>query len=224
MSAPTPISSLVHSSTLVTAGILLFVKIVLLINIKISNVLFFISLISLILRSIICYIEKDFKKLVAFSTLSQISYILIAISINYVYMCFFHLYMHAYFKSILFFSVGNILHNMQNIQDKRQYNKILIMSNYNTIIIILSLISIRGLIFISGFFRKEMVIECIFFKNNNYLFFIFIISISLTIIYSFNIFYNFFLISQIKINLLNKSQIFFLNILFCFFFSVFLRI
>jgi NADH-ubiquinone oxidoreductase chain 5 len=223
ISAPTPISSLVHSSTLVTAGILLISKFIFVIRFKIIITIIIISLISIFFSRILACFEKDFKKIVAFSTLRQIGFILMSFSINFFYICFFHLFTHAYFKRILFFSVGNILHNINNNQDKRIYNKTIYTSFFNINILIVTMLSIRGFLFLSGFFRKEIVVENIIIKNNSIIYFFYIFSIILTILYSFKIFINIFILNNKRINKTEKSQSFIINIVISFFFSIFLR-
>ena len=192
MSAPTPISSLVHSSTLVTAGILLIRKFPTIIPNTLKTSIFIIIILSLCLSRCIGIFTKDFKKIVAYSTLSQISIILLCICINLKSLSMFHLYTHAFFKRLLFFSVGNIIHNNNNSQEYRSYSNCFKSRNFNCIVIIISLLSISSLIFISGFYRKECIIEN--FLNKNISFFIPLVYFifSLTIIYCIKIFIVFY--------------------------------
>jgi NADH-ubiquinone oxidoreductase chain 5 len=188
MRAPTPTSSLVHSSTLVTAGLFLIIKFYYFINFQyliISCLL--ISIITLILRGLNSLLEIDFKKIVAFSTLIQISFILLSLVINFVRFSYFHMLSHAFFKSLLFLIVGILIHRNFSQQDFRIFfkgNNILL-----NIMITVSLLSLIGLIFFSGFYRKDLILEKFFLIKIR---FILLILIYISIIMSF--FYSFLLI------------------------------
>lgn len=186
--APTPTSSLVHSSTLVTAGLFLIIKFYYFINFQHLIIrCLLISVITLILRGINSLLEIDFKKIVAFSTLMQISFILLSLVINFVRFSYFHILSHAFFKSLLFLIVGILIHRNFSQQDFRIFfkgNNILL-----NIIITVSLLSLIGLIFFSGFYRKDLILEKFFLIKIR---FVLLILIYVSIIISF--FYSFLLI------------------------------
>lgn len=122
MAAPTPVSSLVHSSTLVTAGVYLLIRAYPVIRKRgeIILVLKLLRLFTLVLArsaAIFCF---DIKKIIALSTLRQLSVIIFSLSHGLVYVSFFHLVMHALFKALLFLSAGVVIHSIKSCQDIRR--------------------------------------------------------------------------------------------------------
>lgn len=188
IAAPTPVSALVHSSTLVTAGV--YIAIRLEVRIKITNInkiIFSVSIITLLIASLNASIELDIKKLIALSTLSQISIIFLAISINIYKIALFHILIHASFKALIFICSRTLI-SIRNRQDLRKItttNKTRIIT---TLIINVASITLCGLIFRSAFYSKELIIEIIIIKITNYACIImFIACISITIFYSLKI-------------------------------------
>lgn len=121
IAAPTPVSSLVHSSTLVTAGVYLLIRSyrLLVFNRWVINVLELLSLLTLMLAGSRAVITVDLKKIVALSTLSQLSIIMFVLSVGFPKVAFFHLVVHAVFKALLFLSVGAFIHFNAGCQDFR---------------------------------------------------------------------------------------------------------
>lgn len=122
IAAPTPVSSLVHSSTLVTAGVYLLIRCYSVLRSRdvILNALKILSLFTLLLArsaAIFCF---DIKKIIALSTLSQLRVIMFALSHGLVFVSFFHLVIHALFKALLFLSAGAVIHSMIGSQDIRR--------------------------------------------------------------------------------------------------------
>uniref|UniRef100_UPI0030FF1E20 NADH dehydrogenase subunit 5 n=1 Tax=Egeirotrioza rufa TaxID=3132082 RepID=UPI0030FF1E20 len=159
MAAPTPISSLVHSSTLVTAGVYLMIRFYYCYTG--SYFLFFLlmfSLLTVLIASLSTLSEFDFKRVVAMSTLGQLGFMLVILSIGYPYIAFFHLLIHALFKALLFMCAGSVIHSGLGIQDLRM------MGNLDFDIITKSCLSISvfnlmGLPFTSGFYSKDALLE-----------------------------------------------------------------
>merc|ERR1712115_733865 len=121
MAAPTPVSALVHSSTLVTAGVYLLIRINILLNgIGISNILMVIGTFTIFMAGCAAMLEIDIKKVIALSTLSQLGIIIIIIGAGAPILAYFHLLSHAFFKAILFICAGMIIHNIKDYQDIRK--------------------------------------------------------------------------------------------------------
>nr|AZL93250.1 NADH dehydrogenase subunit 5 [Gasteruption tournieri] len=188
MAAPTPVSSLVHSSTLVTAGVYLLIRFnkVLLINIYCCYFLMFISIMTMFMSGLVANFELDVKKVVALSTLSQLGLMMMVLSLGYEIMSFFHLVMHALFKSLLFMCMGYIIHNFNNIQDVRFMGSMSFMNPYIMMCLVIANLALCGFPFMSGFFSKDLILEeFIFMKMNLYILLLFLISIGLTVSYTF---------------------------------------
>lgn len=159
MSAPTPISAMVHSSTLVTAGILLNSKLIRIFQFSAFYIFLIITrIVSFVSGGLIGSFELDLKKVVAFSTMSQISIIIFICSINLLFLCMFHIFLHALFKTLLFCHCGSIFIN--NFSDQRSKN---MGRNFSLIFsrvgVLVSLFSISGLCYSSSFYSKDLILE-----------------------------------------------------------------
>ena len=158
MAAPTPVSSLVHSSTLVTAGIYLLFRLFDLFTRSILRGLLILGILTITLARLRALQETDIKKIVALSTLSQLGLIVVALGIGQPYLRFFHLITHAFFKAIIFVAVGTIIHIENSYQDLKVIGK---RASHPLVLGVLrgANFSLRGLPFFSGFFRKEAIIQ-----------------------------------------------------------------
>ena len=186
IAAPTPVSALVHSSTLVTAGVYLLVRI----NhiIAASGALWAICLLgalTILMAGISAIGELDMKKIIALSTLRQLGLMFITLGLGLPVMAFFHLISHAYFKAILFICAGGIIHRINDYQDLRAMGAALKRLPYIIRIFLVARISLCGLPFISGFYSKDLILELMIAQGANLIiFFIALIATGLTVIYS----------------------------------------
>ena len=186
IAAPTPVSSLVHSSTLVTAGVYLLIRInIIIIEINIRKYLFLLGILTIVIAGITALIEIDIKKIIALSTLRQLGIMMIVLGIGNPILSFFHLISHAFFKAMLFICAGIIIHNIKDYQDIRKIGFSYINIHFCISIIIIANISLCGLPFLRGFYSKDFIIEIILIKGKN-IFFLFLIIFGtiLTVIYS----------------------------------------
>ena len=186
IAAPTPVSALVHSSTLVTAGVYLLIRInLIIIEINIRKFLGTLGILTIIIAGITAIVEIDIKKVIALSTLRQLGIIIIILGIGNPLLSFFHLISHAFFKAILFICAGLIIHRIKDYQDIRKIGFNYLNINLSVSIIIIANIRLCGLPFLSGFYSKDLIIEIVIIKGKNiFLFFILILGTSLTVIYS----------------------------------------
>lgn len=214
ITAPTPISALVHSSTLVTAGVYLLIRFNHLINKNFLFFLFILSTLTIFIAGISANFEFDLKKIIAISTLRQLGLIIITISLNLPKLTFFHLITHAIFKSLLFLCAGIIIHNYFNNQDIRFISFLNIKFPFIYATFNIATLTLCGLPFLSGFYSKDLIIEIFNILNNNYLIYILIyLSIGTTVSYSFRlIFYTSFKTPKLSLirfylsnNLINYS-------------------
>ena len=188
IAAPTPVSALVHSSTLVTAGIYLILRFEPKIKYtNLNNLIFYIRIITLVIARLNSLTQWDIKKLVALSTLAQLRIMFIAISINIYKLAFFHMIIHATFKALIFLCSRTLI-SISNTQDLRKIsrtskNSVITLTRFNTANMILCRIP-----FSSRFYSKELIIEIIMINSiNNIITILFLITILTTIIYSFKI-------------------------------------
>jgi len=191
IAAPTPVSALVHSSTLVTAGVyLLFRFNRFLIRFEVKNLLLYISVFTIFMAGLIANFEIDLKKIIALSTLSQLGLIIMVLSLGLKFLAFYHLLTHAVFKSLLFICAGIIIHFIDNNQDIRFYG---ILNEYIPFTIIrfyVSRLALIGFPFLSGFYSKDLIIEIIYIINFNIFIISFIIlSVIFTVSYSLRLIY-----------------------------------
>ena len=184
IAAPTPVSALVHSSTLVTAGVFLLVRyfpclteFCLLILLRVGSLTIFIAGISAI-------VEIDIKKIVALSTLRQLGVIISTIGRKLNNLAFFHLLSHAFFKALLFISVGRIIHLCRRYQDIRKSRLLIFYQPISLRVTLLSRLRLCGIPFTRGFYSKDLSIELFLITRNSLpLILIFFFATSLTCAY-----------------------------------------
>nr|YP_010350391.1 NADH dehydrogenase subunit 5 [Ixodes hirsti]UOK09872.1 NADH dehydrogenase subunit 5 [Ixodes hirsti] len=191
MAAPTPVSSLVHSSTLVTAGIYLLIRFNFLFKIGLfSEILFFFSSLTLFMAGVGANLEMDFKKIIAFSTLSQLGLIMMILSLGKMEFAFFHLLMHAMFKSMLFLCAGLVIHNMSGIQDLRYLGNFFSYSPLICGCMGLASVSLFGFPFMGGFYSKDLILEYVYMSSGNMIYLLLlIVSTGLTVMYCMRMLY-----------------------------------
>nr|WHL46847.1 NADH dehydrogenase subunit 5 [Aphaenomurus interpositus] len=221
MAAPTPVSSLVHSSTLVTAGVYLLIRFNELLGL--NKFLFFISVMTMLMSGISANFEMDLKKIIALSTLSQLGVMMMTLSLGFYELSFFHLLSHALFKSLLFLCAGVMIHGMGDIQDVRYMGGVSLNLPVVSIYFMGSSLSLCGFPFLSGFYSKDLILEIYFMGSLNYLMMILIyFSMMLTLLYSFRlIYYMYFknLTMKMMVQLSEVSGMYF-PMMFLFIFSV----
>lgn len=186
IAAPTPVSALVHSSTLVTAGVYVLFRLRYLLEITWGGtLLFYLGRVTIILAGISAMREIDAKKIVALSTLSQLGIIIITLGANSRLMAFFHLLSHAFFKALLFMVVGNMIHLSFRYQDLRTIRCSNLIRGESILIGRIRNFRLIGLPFLSGFYSKDLCIETgISALNNRIGKIAFLIGVILTVLYS----------------------------------------
>ena len=155
MAAPTPVRALVHSSTLVTAGVYLLLRF----NDFTTEWIGFVGGITILIAGVCACVEIDIKKIVALSTLSQLGVIIVSLSTFQKNICFFHLVTHAIFKALLFICVGIAIHTIYGSQDFRSFNNIGKNILHPINILLMANIALMGFPFMAGFYRKDIIIE-----------------------------------------------------------------
>nr|ASR74907.1 NADH dehydrogenase subunit 5 [Sinotaia quadrata] len=187
MAAPTPVSALVHSSTLVTAGIFLLFRFFTILEKwdLFSPLLLMISVFTMFMAGVGANYENDLKKIVALSTLSQLGMSMMSLALGLSMLTIFHLYTHALFKALLFLCVGVIIHSSAGNQDVRLMNMLYYQLPLTSSCMNIANTSLCGGLFLSGFYSKDLILELSLF-NSTSLFMVMMIflSVVLTITYS----------------------------------------
>lgn len=210
MAAPTPVSALVHSSTLVTAGVYLLIRFNKFIILrKFREILMILSILTIFISGLMAIFEFDLKKIIALSTLRQLGLIIIILRVGYPILSYYHLLTHAIFKSLLFISAGVIIHRIGNNQDIRLIGNLIEFIPFTIYSFTLTLLALRGFPFLSGFYSKDLVIEIIYYRNFNVIILLIaLISLIFTLMYSIRlIFYSFFNEIKFIIKLINENRL-----------------
>nr|YP_009029753.1 NADH dehydrogenase subunit 5 [Graphium mullah]AHY24036.1 NADH dehydrogenase subunit 5 [Graphium mullah] len=186
MAAPTPVSALVHSSTLVTAGVYLLIRFnLMLVDMIFLKFLLLLSGLTMMMAGITANYEFDLKKIIALSTLSQLGLMMSILSMGLSDLAFFHLLTHAMFKALLFMCAGMIIHMMNDIQDIRYMGGISLYIPLTSLCLSISNLSLCGIPFLAGFYSKDLILEMVSMSNLNLLIFIlYYFSTGLTMFYT----------------------------------------
>lgn len=190
MEGPTPVSALIHAATMVTAGIFLIIRISNIFNyysISTSVILLLGSLTALFAASV-GLLQNDFKKVIAYSTCSQLGYMALVCGIGEFSLSLFHLFNHAFFKALLFLSAGSLIHSLSDEQDFRKSGNLKWSSPLSLICVVIGSLSLMGLPFLTGFYSKDTILEL---ANVNFNlssgFWLGLIAASFTAFYSFRL-------------------------------------
>nr|AML25826.1 NADH dehydrogenase subunit 5 [Staphylinidae sp. BMNH 1274145] len=190
MAAPTPVSSLVHSSTLVTAGVYLLIRFNVLLTDNLMMILLFIGSMTMFMAGLGANFEFDLKKIIALSTLSQLGLMMSILSLGEFDLAFFHLLTHALFKATLFMCAGCIIHNLNNCQDIRFMGGLVIHMPLTCCFFNISNLSLCGIPFLSGFYSKDLILEVLSMNYLNlYIYLVFFVSTGLTVAYTLRLLY-----------------------------------
>nr|YP_010946486.1 NADH dehydrogenase subunit 5 [Cyrtonotula maculosa]WGO57204.1 NADH dehydrogenase subunit 5 [Cyrtonotula maculosa] len=190
MAAPTPVSALVHSSTLVTAGVYLLIRFSSSFSYTLNTFLLLISGLTMFMAGLGANFEYDLSKIIALSTLSQLGLMMSILSVGFAGLAFFHLLTHALFKALLFMCAGVVIHSMSDSQDIRYMGNLSFQMPLTSSCLMISNFALCGMPFMAGFYSKDLILEMV---SLNYLnifgFFLFYFSTGLTVCYSFRLFY-----------------------------------
>lgn len=168
MAAPTPVSALVHSSTLVTAGVYLLIRFNLALeHLSMLTGLMVIGGVTRVMAGAGALFELDIKKVIALSTLRQLGIMIMIVGAGHNLLTFFHLLCHAFFKAILFMCAGILIHSIKEFQDLRAMGQRMKRLPFVTSIIFVANFSLCGLPFISGYYSKDLILEILIIGGSN---------------------------------------------------------
>nr|AML26286.1 NADH dehydrogenase subunit 5 [Hydrophilidae sp. BMNH 1274333] len=204
MAAPTPVSSLVHSSTLVTAGVYLLIRFNLALSSNLMYMLLFISTLTMFMAGLGANYEFDLKKIIALSTLSQLGLMMSILALGEFHLAFFHLLTHALFKALLFMCAGCMIHNLLNCQDIRFMGGLVNFMPLTCSFFFIANMALCGLPFLSGFYSKDLILEIMSMNYLNlYIYMIYFLSTGLTVCYTFRLIY-YTILSELNFYSLNS--------------------
>ena len=186
MAAPTPVSALVHSSTLVTAGVYLLIRFnYLLMSFDLLKYLILVGVFTIFIAGLGAMRELDIKKVIALSTLRQLGVMIITIGVGFPLIGFFHLVAHAFFKALLFICAGILIHNFKDYQDIRLMSRSACFMPFTLRMFMTANLRLCGLPFIAGFYSKDLILEIFIMRRLNlFIFIIIVLSTALTVLYS----------------------------------------
>ena len=197
MEGPTPVSALIHAATMVTAGVFLVVRCSPLFEYSETalNLVTIVGMITAIFAASVALVQNDIKKIVAYSTCSQLGYMFFAAGVGAYHVAMFHLFTHAFFKALLFLGSGSVIHAFKDEQDIRNMGGVRKKLPYTYALMLIGTLALTGFPFLSGFYSKDAIIEFAYLRGSslgNYAASIGIFTAFLTSIYSWRLFFKTF--------------------------------
>ena len=197
MEGPTPVSALIHAATMVTAGVFLVVRCSPIFEYSqiALNIICIVGMTTAFFAATVALVQNDIKKIIAYSTCSQLGYMFFAAGIGAYNVAIFHLFTHAFFKALLFLGAGSVIHSLNNEQDIRKMGGIWRKLPYSWGLMIVGTLALSGFPFFSGFYSKEAIIEFAYLKGNTLGYYVVAIGIFtalLTAIYSWRLIFKTF--------------------------------
>ena len=197
MEGPTPVSALIHAATMVTAGVFLLVRCSPIFEYSqfALNIVAIIGMITAIFAASVALVQNDIKKIIAYSTCSQLGYMFFAVGVGAYHVAIFHLFTHAFFKALLFLGSGSVIHAFKDEQDIRKMGGVWKKLPFTYVLMLIGTLALTGFPFLSGFYSKDAIIEFAFLEQSkvgNYAAFIGIFTAFLTSIYSWRLLFKTF--------------------------------
>ena len=197
MEGPTPVSALIHAATMVTAGVFLVVRCSPMFEYSqlALNVVAIVGMMTAFFAATVALVQNDIKKIIAYSTCSQLGYMFFAAGVGAYHVAIFHLFTHAFFKALLFLGSGCVIHSFNNEQDIRSMGGVWKKIPYTYALMVIGTLALTGFPFLSGFFSKDAIIEFAYLKNSTIGYFaasIGILTALLTAIYSWRLIFKTF--------------------------------
>ncbi len=187
MEGPTPVSALIHAATMVTAGVFLVARMSPLYEFATFTNLFitFIGAATAIFAASIALTQNDIKRVIAYSTCSQLGYMFFAAGVGAYNASIFHLTTHAFFKALLFLSAGSVIHAMHHEQDMRKMGGLFKKIPFTATMMWIGSLAIIGFPYLSGYYSKESILENAFYASNGIAYFAYLVGILTALLTAF---------------------------------------
>ena len=198
MEGPTPVSALIHAATMVTAGVFLLIRCSFLYENSYETLLIVtvVGAITSFFAAITGVLQNDLKKVIAYSTCSQLGYMIFSCGLSNYTISMFHLMNHAYFKALLFLSAGAVIHALSDEQDIRKMGGLIQVLPFSYIMVIIGSLALMGFPFLTGFYSKDVILELAYVNytfSGMFAFWLGLLSAGFTAFYSFRLIYLTFL-------------------------------
>ena len=187
MEGPTPVSALIHAATMVTAGVFLVARMSPLYEFATFTNLFitFVGAATAIFAASIALTQNDIKRVIAYSTCSQLGYMFFAAGVGAYNASIFHLTTHAFFKALLFLSAGSVIHAMHHEQDMRKMGGLFKKIPFTATMMWIGSLAIIGFPYLSGYYSKESILENAFYASNGIAYFAYLVGILTALLTAF---------------------------------------
>ena len=197
MEGPTPVSALIHAATMVTAGVFLVVRCSPLFEYSqfAMNLVAIVGMITALFAASVALVQNDIKKIIAYSTCSQLGYMFFAAGVGAYHIAMFHLFTHAFFKALLFLGAGSVIHAFHEEQDITRMGGVWKKIPYTMVLMLIGTLALTGFPFLSGFYSKDAIIEFAYLKGTSvgyYASSVGVFTALLTAIYSWRLFFKTF--------------------------------
>lgn len=161
MEGPTPVSALIHAATMVTAGVYLLIRSSPLLEYSSTTLLIclWLGAVTTVFSSLVGFFQQDIKKIIAYSTMSQLGMMVIAIGLSSYNIAIFHLVNHAFYKGLLFLGAGAVIHAVADNQDLRRYGGLISYLPLTYTVILIASLSLVAFPFMTGFYSKDFILE-----------------------------------------------------------------
>ncbi|HFP7736146.1 TPA: NADH-quinone oxidoreductase subunit L [Campylobacter lari] len=189
MAGPTPVSALIHAATMVTAGVYLVIRAGGL-YLQVPEVGYFIAILGAfvaLFAASMALVAKDLKRIIAYSTLSQLGYMFVAAGLGAYAIALFHLATHAFFKSLLFLGAGNVMHAMNDKLDISKMGGLYKSMRFSAILMVIGSLALAGIYPFAGFFSKDLILGFSFISHHHGIFLALLIAAFMTAFYSFRL-------------------------------------
>ncbi|MEE8305964.1 MAG: NADH-quinone oxidoreductase subunit L [Gammaproteobacteria bacterium] len=212
MEGPTPVSALIHAATMVTAGVFMVARLSPLFEFSPTalEVVTFVGATTAFFAATVGLVQNDIKRVIAYSTCSQLGYMFVALGVGAYGVGIFHLFTHAFFKALLFLGSGSVIHALDDEQDMRHMGGLYKMLPYTWIVMVIGTLALTGFPLTAGYYSKDAIIESAYAAHSSVGFYAFILTVMAALLTSFYswrlIFMTFHGKSRTSAEVLNKAH------------------